>query len=498
MPFALKGLTLFTPMSLKTRIQEFTKRMVLMPKLLYFAVAFFFYSLHTYRTQFVAQMYKVNKGNWGLYFAIPQCIAFVVGVIVAASIDKNGTQKSVMCIAILLSTMLFASFFVIRSFALFMVAFVLYFSATSITMPLVDKVVIEYLDKTDGCDKKDYGRQRMCSTIAYIFISFVMDNIIRTTKKGDDVTYHFAPLMIYGLVAGAFALAVVLLFVKNLPRSETQTDRVKMISKLCKNSDFMFLMFIVLLNGITRASMTSYINVFYDDHLGFNKDPENTEGMSFYYRIINRRKKSMMVVAGNVTELIMFFVSPWIVSSIGLIFPIFLSQIFQLVRFTGYYFMDVKAGSSFEMAFFLEMFKGLNFGLMQSTASTLAAQMVSEHYRSSAQLIYSGTFVGLGAVLAGIGFKFVFDAFKGTDGKIPVSGYKNVFLIDGILTVICIGLLLFQYAIRERIMFSRQNLQDKLDGIKRKGDEEHQLMVEKIVNEDKEPEEEKPAERIAV
>ncbi|ORD94463.1 hypothetical protein ECANGB1_665 [Enterospora canceri] len=472
---------------IRTKLGNLNRRLLIHPKLLYFATSLFFYTLHMYRSQFVTEMYGVKKSYWGLYFTIPQIASLVFGINAAAFVDRLGIQKWILVGSIGVAMALFGAFFAISSFALFLAIFTIYFSCVSVTIPLIDKVVLEFLDRTDGVEMANYGRQRMFCPIGYIVCCFILDYIVGTSQVGGSVVYDFRPLIPYALVTGAAAIGAVLLLVANLPRQNAaQRSNLRLVGSLLRNSEFTFFILLIFLNGITRASMTNYVNVYYDDHLGFNKDNKNATGLSLYQWIHNGRKKAVAVLFGNITELAVYVLSAPIVCRYGLLLPIFWSQLAQVVRFGGYFLLAADSPIRFEVVLLLEMVKGVGFGLIQSSAATLAVRLVASDMKGTAQLVYNGAFIALGTVAAGVGFLFVFNAYKATGNMIPVAAYKAMFLIDGLLTLLCIGLMLMKYAMKDRVLFDTDRLNEKLDRISAEALEEEMEDVKEIDGQEEE------------
>ncbi|OQS53910.1 hypothetical protein EHP00_1522 [Ecytonucleospora hepatopenaei] len=461
--------------------KKYAKRFLLIPKTLYFSYTFIFYALHAYRSQFIVSMYGAKKSAIGMYMAIPQCISFIFGVFIASFNDKLGIQKYILLAALSSATIIYTTFFFINNFALFMVNYVLYFCFVSITIPMIDKVVLEYLQGTPGCSTSDYGRQRLFVPLGFITIGFILDAIVGQSKNSSGVvSYDFSKMLYYGITAGIIAIATTLLFVKNLPRRENVSSNMSLIFSVIKNKEFMFFTFIILLNGITRASMTNYLNVYFDDHCGFSKDYSKEKDLNWLEKLHNNKKKAWAGMFGNGIELLIYFVSPYIISKLGLLQPMFISQIFQLIRFLGYYVLSNKSKHVFEWAMMLELCKGVNFGLMQSTAAALAMKFCAPNMKSIAQLVYSGTFVALGSVIAGVAFKYVFDSEKAVNNVVPVKAYKKMFLIDMLLTVATMGLMILKYVVLENVMLNKQNLKEKLEEIEKEG--EVQEKIEKNIN----------------
>ena len=133
---------------------------------------------------------------------------------------------------------------------------------------MVDKITMDYLENTEGVDKTKFGMQRVFVAITYIFMNFLIENLVMVDDKNNtDYSY----LSYYKLFAGICALAVVLSFVRNLPRTAGSQGTFKSAIRLFKNPDYSFLIFIVLFFGITRSAMTNHLSIYFQDIMKFKE-----------------------------------------------------------------------------------------------------------------------------------------------------------------------------------------------------------------------------------
>lgn len=442
--------------------EELNNRFILVPKLLYLSNALCFYILHSYRGQFVTERYGIKSSNFAIFMAIAQCISFVVGLYVAILNDQLEKQKQIVCGSLIIATVTFNYFFTTYNKTIFMLLFTIYLSFLSFTPPILDKFTLDYLVNKKGCSINNYGRQRLFTAVGYMIINFLLDEIIKT----DGTSYNFDGLRYLGIIAGIFAIIISYLFIYNTKSQNISLSGFTMMSKLFKNGDFMFFIFLIFLNGIVRSSISNYINLFYDQHLNF-KNKQIDPYYSKYQAFIQPRKKSLAIFSGTILEFIIFFASPWIITKIGLILPLFLAQIFQLIRCGGYYKIGPQSIHLFEKVFCLELLKGLNFGLIQSTATSLALKFAGPNLKSTAQLIYTGTFIAIGNVFSGIVLKMILSRFESENG-ISLEGYKIMFLINIIVSLLCMILMIIKYVIIENIMFSTKNFNEKVEKISKR------------------------------
>jgi len=322
-------------------------------------------------------------------------------------------------------------------------------------MPLLDKVVIEYLEKIPNLGSKTYGKQRVWATFGFVLTNYIVEKMTQT-KSGE---LDYSQINVYNYFAGTAALVAVMLFVQNASIRSQERSATSSVFSLLKNREYLYFIFIILLSGITRASMSTYLSLYYQEVLHFS-DPEPTRGnkiVDMFYR----SKISTAAMFGNVLEVIIFFNSSSITSYLGLFWPILLSQFCQLARFLLYFALDPQSNYVFEKSCFIELLKGANYGLLQTAAVQMATKLCPVHLRSSSQVLYTGTFVALGTVLSGIIFSLLFSSNTEQPEEVLLKEYRSVFMCDSVLTIGIIGLFIFKYGILENLLFNSRNYVEK-------------------------------------
>lgn len=446
------------------KFRQLNEKFVLIPKLLYLYMAMLFYTFHQFRSVFIQSKFEVSNQSLGVYISIAQLSAFISNLWIGGFNDRTGRQRIVMVGLIITSAIFFQLFFAISSAKLFWVAFTIYFSLISATAPLLDKVIMDYLMNTPNAGPECYGTQRVWSSFGYLITNFVVERIIVNEPNHSE----FDNMQYYNMVMAMLSATLAFLFINNLPPQRSRQNYLSSISKLLGNMDYIYLIFIVFLCGIVRASMTIYLSIYYKSVLEL-KNSDSKNGMpwpassliNFFYH----NKISTTTLFGVALEIVIFFNSARIVGSIGLFWPLFIAQFAQLFRFIGYYALDYENDNAFVYCCLLELLKGASFGLIQCAAVMLVTKLAPPRMRSTAQIIYTGTFVALGTVASGLIFLPIFQPNPKMPREQAYSEFRNVFMINIVISLAIIGLFFLKYAILENLLFSRRNVEEKLQRI---------------------------------
>lgn len=474
------------------RLRKFNNRWLIVPKLLYFCIAAAFYTFHQFRGQFITERIDgIDKQNLGNYISIPQTISFFTNLYFGALNDKSGKQRILLLCLFLASAGFFQTFFMVSDKLAFMANFTCYFCLISATLPLLDKVMVDYIENIPGMGVKTFGRQRVFATLGYLAANYIIEDMI-TVDPNDKKVKDFSKLAYYNWGSVAIACVLVALFVKNLPRRESSTNYFSSMKPLIFNFDYMYFIMIVLFCGISRAFMTNYLGLYCEKVLKFN-DQENNLNLFWPLNLLvdaaYSHKQFTYTFFSVLLEVIVFFNSSYITDKLGLLWPIFLSQIFQLLRFMAYYSLSYKNENSFIFVCLIELLKGANYSLIHTSSLQLANAFSPPHLRTSSQFIYNGTFVALGTVLSGVFFQRFFSKGSGKkeDQGEVFDEFHRAFGANIIFSIIVLVCFIAKYAIFENLLFSRANTERKLKMIEEMAniEEEKNNELEKINHEEK-------------
>ncbi|KAI4293161.1 hypothetical protein PAPHI01_2435 [Pancytospora philotis] len=441
--------------------RELVQSWLLVPKAMYFFLAMFFYELHQFRGTFMSAQFGITKREMGVYFGVIQIVAFLVNLWISALNDRSGKQRVILTALLVGSAALFQTFFMVSSARAFWLAFGTYYSLISATLPLMDKLMLDYLAGCPGAGPSSYGVQRVFSSIGYLAVNFTIEQICDTTSERKN----FSGLAFYNVAAALVIIALVLLSVKNLPPRTSSLNYAGAVARLLVNADFMYLMFVVLLCGIVRAAMTLYLGMYCTYVLQFSADaPASSLGwpLAGLVRFFYSHKHSTTTLFGVALEIIIFFNSARIINRLGLFMPLLLAQIAQFVRFVCYYNLHYTNPNSFLYCCCFELLKGMTFGLIQSSAAILVSKLVPPALKTTGQVIYNGTFIALGTVLSGFLFQFVFSADPEMPREAAYREFCTVFYICAAVSLAIILVFLLKYALMENVIFNRANAEAKL------------------------------------
>lgn len=445
-------------------IKNIGMRWLLIPKLLYFFLAMFFYELHQFRGPFMANQFGISKREMGVNLGIIQIVAFCVNLAISSLNDRTGKQRVIFVLSLVVSAALFQSFFSISAKWLFWIVYGAYYSLISATLPLLDKIMLDYLAASPYAAPENYGVQRVWSSFGYQAVNHVIETIcVVDTEKKD-----FSNLAVFNIFAASAIVLLSLAFIRNMqPKGGSSANYFAAVASLLVNVDFMYLMFIVLLCGIVRAAMTLYLGMYCTDVLQFTSDsPECTLvwPIPSIVRFIHENKHSTTTLCGIACEILIFFNSAKIIRVFGLLMPLFLAQIAQLIRFICYYYLDYRGSRAFFWCCAIELLKGVCFGLIQSSAAILVSKLIPASLKTTGQMIYNGTFIALGTVLAGLVFRHVFSADTKVAREVAYAEFSKVFLICSGISAFILIVFVLRYAVWENLLFNRQNANARFGG----------------------------------
>lgn len=445
-------------------LQRINRRHLLTPKLLYFSINMQHYILHKFRSQFVQSMFGVRKSDVGRGLGMLLFVAFFMNIFVAAMNDKFGRPKAFIVGLLSASCAFFQLFYVekyIRIFPfMFWVNFFAYLATNTPIPALLDKVVLDYLGSMQ-IGTKVYGEQRIWGTVGYSLSTFLAEALLRT-KEG-TTRYDFSNLRYYSLASTLVAMAFAGLLISE-SGSKGKAQRQDIWSgcrELLRNTDYLFFIFIIFLNGLTRAGMTIYLSTYMREIL--NIHPYILPAWWHPWArgavwIFNSFPFSTISVFESVLEITLLFYSQAITRRMGLYWPLLIAQAAQLVRFVLYIVLPHTNNHVFAFCCMFELLKGINFGLTHSSGVQLAAELCPPHLKTTSQMIYTGTFTAMGSVAAGLVFGNAFgDEERATHASMEqrVQSFRVFFSYNIAISAMTIILFVCKYGIRDRILFGK-------------------------------------------
>lgn len=461
-------------------ISRLNRKYLLIPKVLFFSIALLFYTLHTFKSVFAKKQFKIDESAVGFGFGLLMFITFFTNIYAGSMNDKYGASKWFLIGFLFLSAVFFQLFFFLKLVEwipfVFWINMLLYLGTNLCTTPLTDKIVLEYLSKIPNLGSKTYGTQRLWGTVGYAVCNYIVEFIV-TDEKNEAV--HFNNLRMYNVVIATMtvALCYYLITWDTQRIAQGRNDIWSSFKELITNYDYMFFIFIILLNGLTRASMTIFITVYWKDILKMKPYELPLPGvMAAPINIFNKNTTSTANLFGIVLEIVIFFKAQDIIGRIGYFWPLFLAQGSQMLRFVFYWMLPYNYKHSYAVVCGIELLKGLNFGLTHCSAVHLATKLCPPHLKATSQMLYQGTFTGLGSVLAGVLCSFLFsgdvmkDKKSSRKSRAPI--FKKFFLANMAFTALTLVLFFIAYGVVENVLFNSENEEKKLEMYSEKNLEE--------------------------
>lgn len=472
-------------------VSKLNQKYLLVPKSLYFTLSAAFYAFHQFRGQFIVDRFNMEKSTLGFYLSIPQSISFISNIWIGSINDSSGQQKTLIVTLLLASAVFFQSFFMTNSLANFWIGYTCYFSLLSATLPLLDKVMLDYVSEIPGMGSKAFGSQRVWSTFGYLVTNFTVEHMI-SVKGSDD--YDYNSMQYFNIVAVIAAATLLFLFVSNIPRRSTVShNHFGAMKPLLKNFEYMYFIFIILLSGISRAFMTNYLGIYHSKVLKLKSQDKNFSTfwpLDYVIDSAYKHKQATSTLFGVALEIIVFLNSSYVFNKLGYFWPILLAQIFQLLRFVAYYNLSYENENSFILCCLIEMLKGANYSLIHLSALQLANSFCPPHLKTTSQLVYNGTFVALGTILSGLVFKGLFSDDTDNVEK-TYAEFNNAFKWNIVFSIVSMLFFVVKYGVFENLLFSSENARLKILKIEEEAKKEEDIenkLNEKDLNELEKPE----------
>ncbi|RVD92948.1 nucleoside transporter [Tubulinosema ratisbonensis] len=342
-------------------------------KIVYFFLAMYAYSFYTFKNLVIELLTKINKPNQSTLNGIIFFISFFINVFITFLTDKFKIHKQTLLTSLILSFITFQFMLINQNKKLFYFLYFTYSCMNQVLSPIVDMFIYS--------SKLDYSKIRVFDSYGYIVSTCISEVGYNILQVNQDKGLLF--LKIFNLVTFFGLITVFCLF---LNEKQINTQQIKKSSSNFQPIRFVFLLFIVLLIGINRTSMSNFLSDYYKNFLQLNKDN-------------SKIKLSICSSFGVLGEIIVFNFS--LTNLIGLFYPLFFGTFFQALRFLFYFMLKPTNSFLFVKVCGIETMKGLTFSMVHSSCTALS-KLYGGKYESMAQFIYNGTYVALGNLCSGI------------------------------------------------------------------------------------------------
>lgn len=485
----------------KPKLQGIIHRWLILPKLLYFMLNLLVYSLHAFQTKFYIKNWNFTAYQVGYMMAL-QCFNFLGSIFWSQLADRTGKHRTITIVNAFifcaLNTLMLVHFFDSERFTgkLWITGLnTLSGIFLSGLFPLVDAQVVGILSKDGSFSKDIFGRQRLWGSISHS-VATGMSNGLRTLYKSEGGMFiGMNTAAILFVTSVWLAVPGDLKIEKGKPHhggGEKKKDieapspspsplgegqkaqeeaqiveaamaptpapappvHVKESAVKVKNPTFVllsmpaFLFFLcfILVAGYTRSIMTIYQKYFVADVLRKNDES------SVYLDIFRA-----------VSEVGTFFFAQQIIGFVGVHWALIVSQLAGLIRMLVYGMYShlpenemVRDG----IIYGAELLKGINTGLMVSSAVKIVTEMAPKGCENTAQGLFSGTYAGLSMAVSGILGGLLLHVWpvnsKESEIQQDSSRFEGMFLVSTIACFLLIIAFTVKYAVVDKVILTRK------------------------------------------
>lgn len=490
--------------------QKLEANYLIAPKLIYLIVNLQFYGFHQLKFAFARDKFSISDDQYGKFTGYIQFMTFFTNILVGRVSDKTRKYKPTLMFLIVISMIVFVYFYITPLMNLhpmmFWAVLFLYLVFNNPKQPLLDKIMIEHLEEFSSCGSKVYGRQRLWGTLSLSLATYICE---WCTSRGDG-TFDFNYLIHYNVLATILAVLVVVFLVKRSnalpfssksvePQSSTpvgsepvQTPAEKTgdvgtreqtvpqpsrnskpdaFIELIKNKEFLFFIMIIFSNAVTRSALTIYLSIFHKEILQIKPYELPSRWPAFMKTTLgmfNNKPIATLATFGIVFEMVIMFLSEGILNRLGFFGPLILAQTVSLARFMAYYLISPQNTHVYGLSCLFELLRGIYFGLIHISSVHIAPRLAPPHLKATSQMIYQGTFSALGSLVSGYIFGDMFESkIKGNSLEAREAVYKQIFLINSLITFVTILVCFIKYGLKDRVLFSREAEEAKLSSYSR-------------------------------
>lgn len=466
------------------RLTQINNRWLITPKLMYFTMNTVVYTFHLFRAPFITEYLDLSKPYVGLISTLMSVIAFPSATVWSTLADRLGRHKLVLslitfgvvaCFELLLVR--FEAYHVRLMYSIGML--MLYNSFLVGMQPLLDYAALELLSSKPGFSKEMYGRQRLWGTIAYsvitlggavlmdwlggfwvlfmimplvavVFVATLYftalpdkpkalwgwrgtgpgaDGAAEQGAKGARGSPEITAVQLSGMAEAKGAGSVPHLVAEGAPggKEPGQKQQRGRWRALLTDPNYMFFLFVILMLGLARSVMTTYLALFWKTNMQMTSTEIACAGAIF----------------AMVLEIGVFFVARPVGALLGNYWMLLLAQLAMVVRCWAYVWLPEGRGLCWAV-YVIELLKGLSFGLAHSAAIKIANEAAPEGLEATAQALYNSVYVQLPTAIAGLIGMWAFGRFHNAAAKV-------MFLGTAVLSSLALVLFVLKYGMDGKI-----------------------------------------------
>lgn len=482
--------------------EGFMRRWLILPKLLYFMLNLFVYSLHSLIFYLFIKQWGFTYYMYG-FATIIYAMNFFGAMIWSTLADKTGRYKIIIIVTSLFYTIIACLMLnfktgqkeilstgkMILVFAGFG-AFNLFLSAA---FPLVDAMILGMLSTMPGVSKDQFGYQRMWGAVGH-FVATLLSMGIKEFFRESNFS-----IIIFQLVVALLFILIVWFGVKDVkpvrgghhhhgtssekkglvtpspspvgaqgnelhqvpvaqaigmaptpaPPSaadelvaEGQAGQKHPILALLMDPSFMFFMLFVACMGVVRAVSSSFQKPLM---VKANRDDFITS--------------ALLDIGRMFSEIFVYLIAKPLKNAMGIYWLMIFSQVAGIGRILGYYFMpihDRTMANTISAA--LELIKGFSSGLVSSSAIPIANRIAPPGCENSAQGLFSGNYSGLSMALGGLVGGLILKYYYQPHPDPQIDDYNQALDVQKMFLWVSVGcsvvtvLMMMKYIFIDRVM----------------------------------------------
>jgi MFS family permease len=373
------------------------EKLLLTPKLLYFAVGSVYYAFYIFRIQFFANYYGFGPDKAGDIVAAMTLTGFLLTPLWSSMADRLGRHRLILA-GLGIATSGVFELLLIRftnptyNYWYALGVFSLFGGVLGGLLPLADYQILQLLTHKFKADRTFYGRQRMMGTISYGLTTLLIGYL--TDRFGVTVPFYLLPIFSLILVASLMFFGYPDATRSNTDEGLLKGDDVKKdivdkesiapppsVTIFFKDGHFLFFLLVVFVTGCGRQVLQVYLTPFLDKTLHMSSS-----------------QAGLAVVSSTVFSVIFLFIGSTLIAKLGTSLMLILGMITMGIRLGCYVFIPQSPNSAW-IVYAIELLNGVAFSFTHLAGVKIVADFAPPGREATAQAIYTSCYMQLPAVL---------------------------------------------------------------------------------------------------
>ncbi|KAI5170793.1 hypothetical protein NEFER03_0252 [Nematocida sp. LUAm3] len=405
----------------------------------YLALNIAIYSTHTFSSYFFNRELSLPICNYG-YIGISS-VFYIVNTLITPIADRYGATKKMAILFSFLSTAVYSTFFILKIFSTFNIwitwsVFSIYITLLSPVFPLFDVLIMGEIERKHSNlsypeMKQIFSRVRMWASIGHAiagmsitYIYKVLD--VSTGKDVENSSMQFSILIGLLIVTTSIFMGITYLFVgeKTINSGEKETEgkvtEKSNVRELLYNVDFLFLLFVVTIVGVTRG-ISSYYLVTY---------------MSIYFGLKLSNISYIMCIR-TISEMLIFYYSKYLLKVFGYNWLLYFALVAATFREFNYANMPNNS-YTLVLATLNEMLKGISASCLVFSAVNIADKLSGKKNKALAQACYSACYNGISIMVSSL---------MGMAAIYQFADFRSLFFTSSMIGFTCSIVVIIKYQV---------------------------------------------------